>query len=200
MKPIKSLFILAVLVTLSVAGSAAHAQRYYEPGHGGFLHRPGRIVFGFSGGLGFMHAGGDDITCDNCNSVGGEVEGHVGGMLTRQFALMFETQWNFKTIHADGYNGDTVAAQSTAMIAGQFWLLPQLWIKGGFGLAHLSISDDYASSDLDNGWAVMGAVGYEVFAARYFAIDLQGRLITGIYRGNDDNITAGTIGVGVNWY
>jgi len=197
MKPIKSLFILAIV--LAAAGTAS-AQGYYRPGHGGFLHRPGRIIFGFSGGLGFMHAGGNDITCDNCDSIGGEIEGHVGAMLTPQFALMFESQWNFKTIHANGFNGDTVATQGTGMVAGQFWLLPQLWVKAGIGLAHFTIDDAYETTTFDNGWAVMGAVGYEVLAARYFALDVQGRLLSGIYRGTDDNITAGTIGLGINWY
>jgi hypothetical protein len=39
-----------------------------------------------------------------------------------------------------------------------------------------------------------------VFSARWFAVDLQARLIDGIYNSGDANITAGTIGVGFNWY
>lgn len=47
--------------------------------------------------------------------------------------------------------------------------------------------------------AIMGAVGYELLSARYFSIDLQGRLINGAYKGIDNTVTGATIGVGVNW-
>ena len=46
----------------------------------------------------------------------------------------------------------------------------------------------------------MGGIGYELYSTREFAVDLQGRLIEGSYKGIDDQITSGTIGVGFNWY
>jgi hypothetical protein len=46
----------------------------------------------------------------------------------------------------------------------------------------------------------MGAIGFEVFSGRFFAFDIQGRLIDGSYSGVSDHITAGTIGIGFNWY
>ena len=46
----------------------------------------------------------------------------------------------------------------------------------------------------------MGAAGYELLSARNFSIDLQGRLISGSYESFDQSVTAGTVGVGFNWY
>ena len=47
---------------------------------------------------------------------------------------------------------------------------------------------------------MMGAAGFELMSARYFAVDLQGRIIEGTYNSLDDHITSGTIGLGLNWY
>jgi hypothetical protein len=37
-------------------------------------------------------------------------------------------------------------------------------------------------------------------SARFFAIDLQGRIIEGTYNSGNDNITAANVGLGFNWY
>jgi hypothetical protein len=204
MKPIKYLLLLAILC----APALASAQRYYrrgpgEPVPGGYHNREGRLMFGFSVGLGGMSDNGSAITsCDNCNfnPVAGEADFHLGGMLTHRFGLMFEAQGNIQTIHSDLRDGDTTLSQGAAMIAGQFWLLPVLWIKGGLGFAHLQADNFFFTSDLGTGGAIMGAIGIEVFSARNFALDLQGRIIEGTYNSGNDHLTAGTIGVGLNWY
>lgn len=210
MKPIKSLLVLAIMC----APALAAAQGYYSgPGNrrgnpevrvpGGFHNRAGRLTIGFSLGLGGMRDDGSAITsCFNCdfNPLTGEIAGHIGGMLSHRFALMFEGQANFQTIDSSFRDGDTVLTQSAAMVAGQFWLVPQLWIKGGLGFANLRVDDEFFTEELGNGLAVMGAVGIELFSARNFALELQGRIIEGAYNGGDDHVTAGTIGVGINWY
>jgi hypothetical protein len=150
-----------------------------------------------------MHDAGSNITsCNNCsyNPIALEVDGHIGGFLGPRFALMGEVQVNAQTVHSDFYNGDTVLSQNVLMIAGQFWITPQLWIKGGLGLAHLRADDTYFLYDLGNGGAIMGAIGYELMSARNFAVDLQGRIIQGTYNSFNDSVTSGTVGVGINWY
>jgi hypothetical protein len=205
MKPIKSLLVLAVMLAPGIAG----AQGYYGGGYaaplpGGFHNRVGRLMSGVSVGLGGMHDGGSGITqCDqSCdyNPLAVEVDGHLGGMINARFALMAEVQVNAQTVHSDALNGDTVLSQGALMLAGQFWVTPQLWVKGGIGFAHLDAQDDYTQYDFGGGGAIMGGVGYEVLSARFFAVDLQARLIEGSYHGLDDHITSGTIGVGLNWY
>lgn len=206
MKPIKRLLVLAVLAVPGLAG----AQGYYGGGYGpppvpgGFHNRTGRLAWGFSVGLGGMHDDGSDITmCDNCNysPVTVEVDGHIGGMLSPRFALLGEFQGNAQTVHSDAFNGDTILTQSAIMLAGQFWVTPQLWIKGGIGFAHLDAQDSFGNAwDFGGGGAVMAGAGYELLSARNFAVDLQARIIEGAYNSGNDHITSGTIGLGLNWY
>jgi hypothetical protein len=206
MKPIKSLLVLGCVLVPAIAS----AQGYYGGGYGappsnipgGFHDRTGRLAWGFSIGLGGMHDDGSGITnCDNCaNAPAVEVDGHIGGMLGPRFALLFEGQVNARTVHSDLYGNDTTLSQSTAMIAGQYWLTPQLWLKGGIGLAGLQADTAYVTYDYGTGGAIMGAVGFELMSARFFAIDLQGRIIEGAYNSGNDHITAANVGLGFNWY
>jgi len=208
MKPIKSLLALAVAFGAFsfAAPSTAEAQPGYYQGPpqrlpGGFHDRTGRVAFGFQLGLGYMKDDFGDIECNNCNSVAVGVSGHIGGFLSPRFALLFELQANAQTIE-QGYfsDEDVFLTQTLAMVAAQYWVTPQLWLKGGIGIANLQVSDSYESFDIDNGMGIMGGVGFELFSSRQFSVDLQGRLVNGSYEGIDNNITSGTIGVGVNWY
>jgi hypothetical protein len=205
MNPIKSLLVLAILC----APALASAQGYYGRGRerspvpGGFHDRTGRLTYGGSVGLGGMHDDGSAITtCQNCDFNPLTLEGdfHLGGMLGPRFGLMLELQGNVQTVHSDFVNGDSTLSQGAAMLAGQFWLLPQLWIKGGLGFARLTIDDRFVTEDFGTGGALMGAIGIELISARNFALELQGRVINASYRSLDDNITSGTIGIGINWY
>lgn len=199
----------------------ASAQGYYGPppggggyyggppptAPGGYWNRTGQLALGFSIGLGGMSSNAQgDIGCGTCNynPVAVEVDGHVGGMLSPRFALLLEFQGNVQTVDDNGQGGTVTLSQGTAMVAGQFWVTPKLWLKGGIGVAHLSYdyNDPYQTQEqpIDNGGAIMGAAGYEVYSTPQFALDLQARIIEGSYKGIDDQITSGTIGLGFNWY
>jgi hypothetical protein len=206
----KKIIILACLLFPSMAFA-----QYYAPGPssefpGGFHNRTGRLMFGFSLGLGGMSDKGGDIDCTNCsyNPFAGQISGHLGGFLGPRFALMGEAQANVQTLESDAFTGDTTTlTQGALMLAAQYWLTPQLWIKGGIGFATLQVDRSYygdgivdESSVPENGTALMGAIGFELLSARFFSIDLQGRLLNGSYKGIDNNITAASIGVGINWY
>jgi hypothetical protein len=205
MKPIKSLLVLAIVC----APALAAAQGYYgRPGPrsavpGGFHDRTGRLTWGIGGGIGAMHDGGSAITsCVNCDFKPLALEGdlHIGGMLSPRFGLMFEGQVNAQTVAVNRFDEDTFVTQAAAMFAAQFWVLPQLWIKGGIGFANLQVDDRVFVEDFGTGGAIMGAIGVELFSARNFALELQGRVIQTSYNSLDDNITSGTIGLGINWY
>ena len=217
----KSLLVLAALLA---APAAASAQGYYGGGGGGgyyaqppvsqlpggFHNRQGRLAFGFSVGLGTMTDSFGDVTCSGCDysPLAGTISGHIGGFIGPRLALMADLQGAAQTVSYDGYSGSTeTLVQSALMVAAQYWVTPQLWIKGGVGFANLRV--DYsafgdgivdASTQPENGIALMGAAGYELLSARYFSIDLQGRLLNGSYEGIDNQVTAATIGVGVNWF
>jgi hypothetical protein len=205
MKPIKSLILLALVL----APALAEAQGYYGPGPGpypgGFHRRMGRLAFGFSIGVGGMSDSGGSIGCTNCDykPLALEVDGHLGGFLTPRLALLFEAQLNAQQLTAQNATNDQTQLEQTAlMVALQYWLMPQLWIKGGVGFADLHVNDDTVGtvSGVDTGIAIMGAIGFELFSGRFFALDVQGRLIDGSYSGISDHVTSGTIGLGFNWY
>ena len=186
-------------------GSPPPTNTYQNPG--GFHDRAGRMTLGLSLGLGGMKADSGPIDCAGCNynpiTVG--IAGHIGGMLNERLALMLELQANGQTIGDDGFGNTATLVQSAAMFAGQFWVTPQLWVKGGLGAANLQVSyDDYygpAGEDpVSTGTAFLAAAGFELLSAPHYSIDLQGRLFVGTYKGIDDQITSGTIGVGMNWF
>ena len=206
MKPIKLLLLLAIML----APGLAAAQGYYGRGGygggygvpGGFHNRTGRLAWGIGIGVGGMHDNGSGITsCDNCsNAPALELDGHIGGMIGPRFALLFEAQLNARTVHSDTFGADTTLSQTVGMLAGQFWITPQLWVKGGIGVAGLQADSRYVTTDYGTGGAIMGAIGFELMSARFFALDLQGRIIEGTYNSGNDNITAANIGLGFNWY
>jgi hypothetical protein len=203
MKPIKSLFVLAILCVPALAS----AQGYYGPRYqgatvpGGFHNRAGRLTFGFGGGLGGMHDDTGSITCAGCdfNVLALEGDFHIGGMLNPRLGLMLEGQVNSQQVDSNTVNGDVFLTQGALMFAAQFWIIPQLWIKGGIGGASLQVDDAFFRDSVGTGGALMGAVGVELFSARNFALELQGRIIEGLYS-NNYHVTSGTIGVGINWY
>lgn len=219
MKSSKALLVLAALLLVP---SVASAQRYRRGGGyyvgpapasqlpGGFHNRQGRLMFGASLGLGAMSDRGGDIECSGCDysTVSGEADLHVGGFLGPRFALMAEGQVNIQTLSSNQFTGETsTLVQSALMLAGQYWLTPQLWIKGGIGFANIQVDTSYYGDGItdertapEHGGAIMGAIGYEVLSARSFSIDLSGRLINASYKGIDNNVTGATIGIGINWY
>lgn len=214
---IKSLVLVglvAAIPTLAPSDASAQPGGYYGPGGGppnaqlpgGFHNRQGRLTFGFQGGLGYMNSDVfGDLNCNGCSGGGVSfgVSGHIGGFLGPRFALMFEAQVNGQQLTEEQIVEDDIFLyQTAAMVAAQYWVTPQLWIKGGIGLAHLEeqTRDGFAGFEIDNGTAILGAVGFEIFSSRYLSVDLQGRLLNGSYEGVDDNITAGSIGIGVNWF
>ena len=222
MQPIK--LALLALPLLLVAPSVADAQYrggrggggYYQGGApssqlpGGFWNRQGRLIFGASLGLGGMSDDFGDIECSACDykPISGMASGHIGGFLGPRFALMGEVQVNIQTVEHDSNSGDTTQlVHSALMIAGQYWVLPQLWIKGGIGFANLQLERSYygdgfidETSVPENGLALMAAAGFEVFSSRALALDIEGRIINGSFDGIDNRITGATIGLGLSFY
>ena len=217
MKPIKSLFVVAALV-VSAGVASAQPGGYYAPAGGGgyynnpqntqlpggFHNRQGRLMFGFSLMLGHLSDNQGNIAGDastNYSTLSGGVSAHIGGFIGPRLALMAEVQGNAVTLSTDGFD-DRTLVQSALMGAAQYWITPQLWVKGGVGFANLSIDDSYydESTNLDNGLALMGAVGFELLSSQRFSVDLQGRLLEGSYDGIDQQITSANIGVGINWF
>jgi hypothetical protein len=209
MKPIKSLIILALIA----APGLAAAQGYYGPlpvrDQQGFLWRRNHLTVGFSVGLGYMNENGSSLVCTGCGQqpVTLQLEGHIGGMLSNRLGLMLEIQANYQQLAFDpASQQDSTIQQSLVMIAPQYWILPQLWVKLGIGLARIDVIDNvtgFAYAGSNNGLGLLAAGGLELMSARRFALELQLRLAGGFYSypdGSHDRITSGTIGLGLNWY
>jgi hypothetical protein len=174
-----------------------------EQGPGGFWNRRG-LTIGFGIGLGSTGNEDGPIGCFDCeyDPIAVGFDFHIGGMLTPQFALLFEAQGIAQTLDADG---TTTLVQSIGTVAAQFWVTPQLWLKGGIGGAHVAVSydDGYTAYESDgaDGTAFTIAGGYEIMSARRMAIDLQLRGTVASYDGFlGDNVSTGLMQVGFNWY
>lgn len=205
----KKIIILACLLFPSLAFAQYYSAPPPSSQHpGGFHNRGGRVMFGGSIGLGGMEDNGGDVECTNCSAVSGQFAAHLGGFVGPRFALMGELQANFQTLASDQFTGDTeVLTQGALMFAAQYWLTPQLWIKGGIGFASMQVDRSYFGDGIidestipENGLAVMGAIGFELLSSRRFSVDLQGRILNGSYDQIGYNLTAASIGIGLNWF
>jgi hypothetical protein len=108
--------------------------------------------------------------------------------------------WGIAHSYDDGLGGTNTLTNSMFTVAGQYWLMDKLWLKGGIGDAHISLSD-YVGNTYgaeENAFAVLFAGGFEVLQVNNFALDLQFRVAHGAYSGGG----ATNIGflVGANWY
>ncbi len=194
----------------------AQPQPGYRPGYysappatlpGGFWDRGGGLVWGISLGLGGMSSKDGPIECQSCSysPVAVEVDAHLGGMLSPRLALLFEMQGNVQTVEeVGGGEGSKTLAQFALLAAAQYWVTPRFWLKGGLGFGTLSYNynDSFGTQEepIDDGGAFLVGAGYEILSGRDFAVDLQGRYVVGSYDGINDQISSGTIGIGVNWY
>lgn len=149
---------------------------------GGYaLHRG--VMGGVGIGLGFMG-------CESCESsdTGLAYDFNVGGFLSPRLALMFDSS----SVYLDDYDHEFL---TTLCLAGQYWLRPQWWIKGGIGMSRVS---GYRSN---NGLGVTAAVGVEVMQRGAFAVDIAGRvnLLSAESGRSEDtetfNIFSGVVGI-----
>ena len=110
-------------------------------------------------------------------------------MISPRAALMFEV-WGADhpwTDSAPATADETINTFFTG--AAQFWLTDIFWIKGGAGAGVLrdTITTPYYSDvrhrsvAIDTGFALFGAAGVEVLQSYNFALDIQGRIGSGFY-------------------
>ncbi|HKE14748.1 MAG TPA: hypothetical protein VKB80_07785 [Kofleriaceae bacterium] len=204
---VAALAALAVLAAPSSAGAQPGAPPPPGYGGGGYGYygpppdaaRRG-LTLGVGLGLGLMDSDSNLTDCFGCGDdqpLALALDAHLGVMLSPHLALLGEVFWQ-----GQGVDGDTFdwIGQTMLMGAIQFWLTPQLWIKGGLGVASLTLHYEDFDDELDTGVAVMGAAGFELLSSPWFSIDIQGRLASGSYDGIDDHVNVGTVGLGFNWY
>ena len=142
-------------------------------------------MFGF--GLGFGTA-----DCDNCgdSESGLAYDAHIGVFLNPRLALMFDLSGWYDSMN------DVSLTLSSNTLAAQYWVLPQVWVKGGIGMARATISDSSFSSD-ESGLGLTGGAGYEILQNGSFALDVGGRL--NILNIKETSFTILNFTIGARW-
>ena len=215
---------LAAAAVTSFVASSAHAQPGGPPpppppggygGGGGYYGPPPYyppppppprdrygLTLGFGFGLGGMDADSGDLCLDcDYDPIAFGFDFHIGGMLNPKMALLAELTLTGQTLDSEGFSW---VYQSMFLGAVQYWLTPQLWLKGGLGFSQLDVQydDGYETFEetIDTGMGLLGAIGYEVLHSTQFAIDLSLRLQGANYDKIDDTVSSALFAIGVNWY
>jgi uncharacterized membrane protein YtjA (UPF0391 family) len=186
--------LLIVGTTLGLAATA-RADVYIEPDAQTAARARHGLVLGGSLGVGSISCDGAD--CGDLNGAGA-LDLHVGGLIAPDMALLLD---GWAMSHSDGDRATFTHAIVTA--AFRYWIVPQLWVQGGVGLAearwHYSRDIVDFESRSDQVPAIMGAVGLEVLSSRTFALDLELRGGTGFFE-DDTRVRNVSLGVGVSWF
>lgn len=192
--------IVFAIVGVAAAAAPAHAQGY-GPGYSVGPPPPRGVVrSGFIAGLGIGGGAFGLTDCQECDGTGGlSLHGHLGGMLARNVALMFDLE------SATGpFGDDAFITQTTALAVLRLWLGQIFYLQGGLGAAWLRLSseDGGLSITSEAGGALLLGLGVELLQRPSFTIDVSLRLIASRYGDNDDGfgVAGGTLLVGFNWY
>jgi hypothetical protein len=159
------------------------------------------LMLGFGVGGGNISAECAADAGDVCDEVleAGSFSGQIGLMIAPRLGVMLDV---WPMVHHEDLLTITHVITTAAA---QYWITPALWIKGGIGGAHARfhydrlIFPDY-DEQTDTVAAVMVAAGYEIYAKRNLAIDLQLRGGTGFYEEDEVKGHSAAFQVGFNWY
>jgi len=197
--------VVGAVLGAAPAAEAQYARPYYypppppppPPPRG--VYRSGLIVGGAVGLGGFWYSDCADI----CGfALSGEL--HIGGMVAPRLALMGDFWASGHYFSNDAYNIDGETYNGIYTLAAQYWLTDNLWVKGGLGFGHLTVTSYYYGTVDDSAFAFMLAGGVEIFQAYNYAMDLQLRYGNATYTGAGTD-SAGdtsmlTVMIGFNWY
>lgn len=183
--------IIAIILMLSSTQAFAQDNQT-EPNRKGF-------VIGVSAGAGYLSIEGDAAP-DSFEDSGLSLPNlKIGWMLTPKTALLL-------SIPGVRYEFDGVDRSFDAIVPSiQYWVRPNWWVNGGFGLGMDSVAgfgDGNGQDKLNVGIAGMISTGFEIYKRGKFTIDLQGTIHAGHMYTDGDHYDAGAImaGVGFNFY
>ena len=142
----------------------------------------------------------DGSSGENLNeSYGAEL--HIAYMIGKKLAISAEG-WGMRHQGTD-FGVDWTITHLMATVGPQYWILPRMWLRGGFGYARSTIVADVpivgiVEDESENVPAVTLGLGLEVISGRTFAMDVQVRAGTGFYENNDTSNVG--LGVGLTWF
>ena len=158
---------------------------------------------GVSFGVGSLVSSIGEFDCVGCETEPPALafDLHVGSMIVPRLALQVEFWGQIRPLDR---NGDSSIGQRMFLLAAQYWITPRFWVKGGLGLAALTLNYYNGFEDvnepLDSGSAFMAAIGYEIVRSSGFAFDIQLKTGSGMYDARNEEVSAGVVALGVNWY
>jgi hypothetical protein len=157
-------------------------------------------LVGLGVGIGGVQVEGRELSCTGCGNqpVATDFNVHIGGWAGTQTAMLLELQGSAQTIEMND-SGAVRMAQLAAMVGGQYWLTPRLWLKGGIGASTVATRSDKQTERVDSGLALMCGVGYELSGGERYSVEVLARLTSGNYDWFGQ-VRAASIGVGLNWY
>jgi hypothetical protein len=147
--------------------------------------------------------GGGTFSYYGCGKVCGDAwmgELHVGAMLREGLALEAEVWGGFHP-----YSDPTFGAGRSSIgiwtLAFQIWATERLWLKTGLGVGNIEATTSKAGTALTDQRAIafMAAIGFELARSYRYAIDLQLRYGSTLYRGVDDNPNPVAALLGFSW-
>ena len=144
--------------------------------------------------VGFGIGGGNaSPDCDGCDSESAYAfDFNLGGFASSRLALMYDVSgW------VDSEDGLTLVLAANTF-AGQYWVAPKVWLKGGLGFSQAQFSGDFAP-DSEYGVAFTAGAGFEVMQSENFVIDLSGRLNILSFDEPVPTFTVLNFTVGVRW-
>jgi hypothetical protein len=156
---------------------------------------PARERHGLTFGLS-LGGGAHSASCDSCDAVGTvAVAVRIGWLLSPRFALLYD---------GSGFGGSPNGFNSSMHLvlagAGQFWVMPRLWLKAGVGLAQLDVNEGVFGQQEreDQGLGLVGAVGYELMSLGRFELEVEARTTVGFY--DEKSVVGAGALLGLSWY
>lgn len=189
--------IITFLAALAVASTASADE--YTPSED--ANRRGIMIgIGLNGGhMQYEFPDGNDGGSLN-NSFGAEL--HIAYMVSKKLALSADA-WAMRHNYTTILNTDGSLTNVLATFGPQYWVLPRLWLRAGFGYARVTRTEEIPilgtlESESENVPGLAVGVGLEVIAGPRFAVDVQMRAATGFYE--DLNLSNVGLGVGFTWF
>jgi hypothetical protein len=180
---------LLILTALSLSVTTLDAQGIADSGSGKPQTREGFWI-GF--GLGAGSLGCDECSGERETAFSGNFK--LGGTINPHFLLGAETNGWYKS-----ENGVTIQYGNLSAVAYYYPSVTSgFYLKGGLGLASLSLDIDEFGSDSETGTGAVLGLGYDARVGRNFSLTPYVKFMGGSFDGGSANVVQ--YGLGFTWH
>ncbi len=202
--------LVALLATYTGSAKSAAAQPGSSPAAGEWTPPPrstpkkrAGVFLGFGAAFGVAESNLSD--CTTCKEqpviATGGLDFHLGLRFHPRVAALAEFS---STMGGGTPDGLLLEGQHSAMLVGQVWVLPKLWIKAGYGVSAYGRSKpesrEIDQKDHGTGRSIMAAIGYEAVFDGSFVMSPFVKAQMGFYdRPNEENLGIAMLGIDFTW-